>query len=78
MDDNILKQLKGIEDRLRIIEQNQRVTSTTYPTDTTLVIPVYASDPVSGIGGQIYYNSVTGVFRKYDDVAGSWKAFNTA
>ncbi len=78
MDGNIVAKLKEIENRLRIIEQNQRVTSTTYPSDTNLIIPVYASDPVSGTGGQIYYNSVTGVFRKYDDVAGSWKAFNTA
>lgn len=77
MDGNIVAKLKEIENRLRIIEQNQRVTSTTYPSDTILKIPVYTADP-AGTGGQIYYNSVTGVFRKYDDVAGSWKAFNTA
>lgn len=76
MEDNFVEILKDVERRVNNLEK-QTITSLNFG-EGLLVIPVLTADPTTPIGGQMYYNSVTGKFRKYDAVAGSWKNFESA
>ena len=75
---NFIEVLKGFDRRLKIMEERQTLRNLTFPTDGKLIIPIYTSDPAGGssTNGQLYYNSATQKFRKYQ--GGSWKNFETA
>jgi len=59
----LLQIIKNLSDRLKTLEQTKQ---------SRLVVPSYASDPAGGdsSNGQVYYNTTTNVFRKYEN--GSW------
>lgn len=75
---SIIEILKGFDRRLRILEERQTLRSLTFPSDGKLIIPVYTADPAgaASTNGQVYYNSTSNAFRKYQN--GAWKNFETA
>lgn len=51
------------------------VTAVGKTTSSTLLLTGLTADP-TGSAGMIYYNSITGKFRGYNGIAGTWQDLN--